>query len=106
MLEKKRILLGVPLQKTRGPKAVVVAHSVGRSGLSAAASSCLQLVLLPRLVLPRCRQHCCRALHARTTALQLLDNRCEAFAKVLAVCLAVLHGESARECRLPPRSGG
>ena len=43
---------------------------------------------------------------ARTTALQLLDNRSEAFVKVLAVCLAVLHGESARERRLPPRSGG
>ena len=40
------------------------------------------------------------------TALQLLDNRSEAFVKVLAVCLAVLHGESARERRLPPRSGG
>ena len=38
--------------------------------------------------------------------LQLLDNRSEAFVKVIAVCLAVLHGESARERRLPPRSGG
>ena len=44
--------------------------------------------------------------YARTTALQLLDNRSEAFVKVIAECLAVLHGESARERRLPPRSGG
>ena len=33
-------------------------------------------------------------------ALQLLDNRSEAFVKVLAVCLAVLHSESVCERRL------
>ena len=60
-----------------------------------------------------CLGWCCHgacsiaAVHcARTTALQLLDNRSEAFVKVIAVCLAVLHGESARERRVPPRSGG
>ena len=60
-----------------------------------------------------CLGWCCHgacsiaAVHcARTTALQLLDNRSEACVKVLAVCLAVLHGELARERHLPPRSGG